>query len=426
MTRNLTLALINHCAPLVQAIIDGEREQRTWTKSSLHIAPDSTSDTSAWSDDEEEGISTSESGPEGDAPDNANLDDDELITESKDLHLLVNESITTLLRLSVQVHSSTRKAKFAKSSINKNYAIGPDVSHVRDYFPHLEITGNLALAERLGKANAQRRKWLWYRRRHREKLSVDLSGATDDPRPPPGKWMERHEAHEMEAHRKRWTCGLCNSNLPSLVAMKEHIHTAHRDLVHTDLVDDVAQRFGKPVTSFHASDCPLCDYPHLLRQRGLSEQEVAHIPVDAFGRHIGRHLEQLALFVLPRTDLISYDDMSDEERETETHSDSDDGRSESGQPEALSEPELMQKLSEVISLRQTTLKCLGARQTSPCGGSRRRISLHPSKTLMPMTRTSFLPDTNLFLEATFTLPVGFVVQGAERKDSVRAAQSSIG
>ncbi len=104
----------NHYAPLVQAIIDGKREQSTWTKSSLHIAPDSSSDTSAWSDDEEEGIPTPESGPEGDAPDNANLDDDELITESKDLHLLVNESITSLLRLSVQVHSSSRKGQICQ------------------------------------------------------------------------------------------------------------------------------------------------------------------------------------------------------------------------------------------------------------------------------------------------------------------------
>ena len=133
--------------------------------------------------------------------------------------------------------------------------------------------------------------------------------------------------------------------------MKEHIHAAHGDQVHPDQVDDVSQKFGKPVASFHASDCPLCDYSDLLQQRGLSAQEIAHIPVDAFGRHLGRHLEQLALFVLPRTDLISYDDMSDEERETETHSDSEDGRSESGRPEALSEPEIMQKLSEVISSR---------------------------------------------------------------------------
>ncbi len=160
----------------------------------MHIVSDGSSDTSAWSDDEQEGILTPESGPEGGASENANLDEDELITESKDLHLLVNESITSLLRLSVQVHSSSRKAKFAKSSINKNYAIGPDVSHVRDFFPHLDTTGDLALAERLGKANAQRRQWLWYRRRHREKLSVDLSGAADEPLSSPGNWMELHEA----------------------------------------------------------------------------------------------------------------------------------------------------------------------------------------------------------------------------------------
>ncbi len=109
------------------------------------------------------------------------------------MHLSINESITSLLRLSVHVHRSSRKAKFAKSSTDKHYAIGPDISHVRDFFPHLDTTGNLALAERLGKANAQRRQWLWYRRRHRQKLSVDLSGTgAQEGVPPLGEWIERH------------------------------------------------------------------------------------------------------------------------------------------------------------------------------------------------------------------------------------------
>lgn len=68
---------------------------------------------------------------------------------------------------------SSRRAKFAKSSIDENYSVGPDINHVRDFFPH--AAGNEPLLERLGKANAQRRQWLWYRRRHREKLSIDAS-----------------------------------------------------------------------------------------------------------------------------------------------------------------------------------------------------------------------------------------------------------
>ncbi len=178
----------------VQDIVHGRRQQSTWIKPSTDNAHETFSDTSSWSEDnQEDDIWTPESSPDG-GPDDASAEHGELMTESKDLHFLINESITSLLRLSVQVHKSCRKAKFARSSTHKHYEIGPDISHVRDLFPHLDITGNLLLAERLGKANAQRRQWLWYRRRHREKLSVDLSASGDELNLLPGTWMEQHEA----------------------------------------------------------------------------------------------------------------------------------------------------------------------------------------------------------------------------------------
>ncbi|KXX77505.1 Ankyrin-1 [Madurella mycetomatis] len=405
-------------------IIDGKREQMTWTQSS-HASADGLSDTSSWSDDElgDASVLTPETGPE-DGDYNGDLN--EVITESRDLHLLVNESITSLLRLSVQVHRSSRKAKFAKSSVDENYQTGPDISHVRHFFPRLDAAGNIALAERLGKANAQRRQWLWYRRRHSEKLSVDLSSAayetmplagrlaehggggsgadgdtesitlfSADERPPGSTWSPslvsgtkastfksrvtapsllspsnappdtlfgrssmataseqrlRHVhsdlssytcfaencdevffesrnkwwAHEMEAHRKNWTCGLCNASLPSLVATKRHIQEIHPGQVRADQTND----------------------------RGLPEDEIARVPADKFGRHLGRHLEQLALFVLPSTDLIDEDGVPEDERKEGYESGSDDNSHGAGQSETLPDPDLLQKLSEVISLQQ--------------------------------------------------------------------------
>jgi hypothetical protein len=140
--------------------------------------PGEFSDDGSWSDDDDnqEGIWTPETGPSDESI--GYIDPEEVITESRDLHLSVNESITSLLRLSVQIHRSSRINKFAKSSRDTNYEVSHDISHVKDFFPHLDTTHNEALATRLGKANAQRRQWLWYRRRHREKLSVDLSAST--------------------------------------------------------------------------------------------------------------------------------------------------------------------------------------------------------------------------------------------------------
>jgi len=158
------------------------------------------------------------------------------------------------------------------------------------------------------------------------------------------KWW----AHEMEAHRRNWTCGLCKARLPNMAAVKGHLQAAHGDHVRDDQLDDVAARFGRPVTHFPASDCPLCDYPSILRQRGLSEQEIAQVPAEKFGRHLARHLEQLALFVLPSTDLIDEDVLTDEERERGEESNSDVD-SECGLHETLPEEKLVQKLLDVIS-----------------------------------------------------------------------------
>jgi hypothetical protein len=152
----------------------------------VRLVPDDSRDTLLESDDEQKPTMTPKSSP-GDE-DQGNVNPDEFITESGDLHLLVDEVITSLLRLSVQIHKSSRKPKFAKSSIDKSCATGPDISHVRDFFPHLDTTGNIALAEKLGNANVQRRQWLWYRRRHRQKLSVDFSAAASDGMPPFGEW----------------------------------------------------------------------------------------------------------------------------------------------------------------------------------------------------------------------------------------------
>lgn len=158
--------------PAVKTIIDGSQTQKIWTRASLHISRDEFAGSDDFSDDDKSDVILTPETIEDRG------DPNELITESKDLHLSVNESITSLLRLSIQVHTSSRKAKFARSSVDQEYSIVPDTTHARDFFPF--AAGNEPLVTRLGKANAQRRQWLWYRQRHREKLSVDVSGPREE------------------------------------------------------------------------------------------------------------------------------------------------------------------------------------------------------------------------------------------------------
>lgn len=68
------------------------------------------------------------------------------------------------------IRKSTRGKKFAESSRAQKYETQYDINHVRDRYPFASIWPHLV--ERLGKANAQRRQWLSYQRRNREKKAV--------------------------------------------------------------------------------------------------------------------------------------------------------------------------------------------------------------------------------------------------------------
>ena len=100
-----------------------------WTRASLHISRDEFAGSDDFSDDDESDVILTPETIEDQGDPNV------VITESHDLHLSVNESITSLLRLSIQVHTSSRKAKFARSLVDQEYSSAPDTSHVRDFFP---------------------------------------------------------------------------------------------------------------------------------------------------------------------------------------------------------------------------------------------------------------------------------------------------
>lgn len=213
--------------------MDGSREQRRWGRETLDTSHDEFSDSEDESDDEIDRTLTPESGPS---------EDDSFTTESGELCLSINESITSLLRLSVQLHKSFRGAKFSKSSTEQDYPVDPDISHVRDFFPHAST--NDMLVEKLGKANAQRRQWLWYRRRHREKLSVDLSGSKEDRIP----WFKSIERSDFSSLAKLSHDDDMSEAMPSLTGTKA---TTFRSRVSTRL--DVASLSEAPETVFGRS-----------------------------------------------------------------------------------------------------------------------------------------------------------------------------
>jgi hypothetical protein len=103
-------------------------------------------------------------------------EDSVLVTECGQLSLIMSDTVASLLKLSMVVQKSSRQAKFARSSRDKQYDSQFDILHVKESFPW--AANNDTLVEKLGKANAQRRQWISYRRRHREKLSLETDSTS--------------------------------------------------------------------------------------------------------------------------------------------------------------------------------------------------------------------------------------------------------
>lgn len=74
-----------------------------------------------------------------------------------------------------------------------------DVWHVREKFP--EVKKRLWLAERLGKANAQRRDYFRYRRIHKEKLAKEYEQRMNEQAASPMKQEDQEAGREYDAPR---------------------------------------------------------------------------------------------------------------------------------------------------------------------------------------------------------------------------------
>ena len=161
------LLVDNTLISLVWQILSGARTQQTWTSSddmaSLDFSDVEESDEDDSGDElAKPSLSGGSSGP---------------TTESQLLYQSVLEAITSLLKLSMFIRRSARGNKFAKSSTSQKYETQYDIIHVRDRYPF--ASENPVLIERLGKANAQRRQWLSYKKRHRAKLAMTAYPETE-------------------------------------------------------------------------------------------------------------------------------------------------------------------------------------------------------------------------------------------------------
>lgn len=145
-------------------------------------------------------------------------------------------------------------------------------------------------------------------------------------------------AHEIQAHRREWSCPQCETPAFSTTeSFENHLSQAHQIYLGGSQLEALVLQSEEPVDKIAASACHLCDEwetdlldeKHISRRLFLNDgREVEpYGTLKQFRRHLGRHMEQLALFALPMNE-------GDEMEDDSANNDKDDGESEDDLHEA--------------------------------------------------------------------------------------------
>lgn len=106
-------------------------------------------------------------------------------------------------------------------------------------------------------------------------------------------------SHEMD-HRREWFCPMCNLLHHDKSKARMHVMRHHSELVEHHEIDLLLQTSSRLSENLPADDCPFCDWGMTLRKRNRTPTEHdLTVPSRRFMKHLGRHLEEIAIFVIP-------------------------------------------------------------------------------------------------------------------------------
>jgi hypothetical protein len=109
-------------------------------------------------------------------------------------------------------------------------------------------------------------------------------------------------SHELD-HRREWICSLCSLSCQDKAKIKTHLIDSHGDKVENLQLDTLLQMCSRPPEQLHAANCPFCDWSSILQERNpTSRRRDLSVPSRRFMKHLGKHLEEFALFVVPQPD----------------------------------------------------------------------------------------------------------------------------
>ena len=110
-------------------------------------------------------------------------------------------------------------------------------------------------------------------------------------------WFE----HELLVHRNQWVCSRCSDPFASSDSLERHINQHHSESISGRQISMIVEQSKRPIESIQPNGCPFCGGS--WAKTGPSDtasEEVLVVDIDQFRRHLGHHLQQVALFSLPR------------------------------------------------------------------------------------------------------------------------------
>lgn len=117
---------------------------------------------------------------------------------------------------------------------------------------------------------------------------------------------DRHTwfTHELQNHWVEWDCCFCtHSPYRTRERFVKHVQAVHDGKFADDQLPALVKVCQKPVDKLSPAACPFCDvWEAKLREinQHMSVDETIVVTPQQFRHHIGRHMEQLALFAIPR------------------------------------------------------------------------------------------------------------------------------
>lgn len=104
--------------------------------------------------------------------------------------------------------------------------------------------------------------------------------------------------HELLVHRATWPCFRCGQVADTAEILKSHIMAQHADQVSPQQLPLVVEQSRRPIKFIHPKECPFCDEEWAKGK--VTDTEALVVTLDQYRRHLGQHLQRIALFSLPR------------------------------------------------------------------------------------------------------------------------------